>query len=62
MNELAQQGTGIIIVSSDLSEIQGMCDNILVLRQGRVMTILPRAVASKQMILAYASGSFPSRE
>jgi ribose transport system ATP-binding protein len=59
MNELAQQGTGIIIVSSDLSEILGMCDNILVLRQGRVMATLPRAMASKQAILTYASGGCP---
>ena len=62
MNELAQQGTGIIIVSSDLSEILGMCDNILVLRQGRVMTILPRAAASKATILAFASGGSLSKD
>ena len=56
MNELAKQGTGIIIVSSDLSELLGMCDRIMVLCQGRVAAILPRAEASRQSILAYASG------
>jgi ribose transport system ATP-binding protein len=56
MNELAQQGAAIIIVSSDLSEILGMCDRILVLYQGRIVASLPRAIASKQTILTYANG------
>ena len=56
MNELAQQGTAMIIVSSDLSEILGMCDRILVLYQGRIVAHLPRAAASKQAILMYANG------
>jgi ribose transport system ATP-binding protein len=59
MNEFARQGAAIIIVSSDLSEILGMCDNILVLCQGRAAAFLPRAAASKQSILAYASGGGP---
>lgn len=56
MNELTHQGTGIIIVSSNLSEILGMCDRIIVLCQGRVATILQRADATRQTILSYASG------
>jgi len=60
MNELARQGVGMIIVSSDLSEILGMCDRILVLHQGRVVATLPRSEASKQLILTYAGGGGPS--
>jgi ribose transport system ATP-binding protein len=56
MDELAGQGVGIIIVSSDLAEILGMCDRILILHQGRVMATLPRSEASKQLILKYAGG------
>ena len=56
INELARQGVGIIIVSSDLSEILGMCDRILILYQGRVAAHLPRSAASKSAILAYAGG------
>lgn len=56
MNELAHQGTGIMIVSSNLSEILGMCDCIIVLCQGRVAAILPRADATRQTILSYAGG------
>jgi len=60
MDELVRQGVGIMIVSSDLSEILGMCDNILVLHQGRVTAVLPRSIASKQLILSYASGGGPA--
>jgi ribose transport system ATP-binding protein len=56
MNDLAHKGTGIIVVSSDVSEILGMCDKIIVLRKGRVAATLPRPTATPQMILAYANG------
>jgi ribose transport system ATP-binding protein len=56
IDDLAQKGNGIIITSVDLAEILGMCDRILVLRQGRIAVDLPRAKASKQVILTYAGG------
>lgn len=56
IDELAQQGVGIIIVSSDLSEIQSLCDRVLVLYQGRVAAELPHSAASRAAILAYAGG------
>ncbi len=56
INDLACSGSGIILVSLDLNEILGMCDRILVLRQGRVVADLPRACASKQIIMMYAGG------
>ncbi len=56
MNDLAAEGIGIIIASADLTEILGMCDRILVMRQGRIVANLPRASASKQAILSYAGG------
>jgi rhamnose transport system ATP-binding protein len=36
MAELARQGLAIILISSELPELVGMCDNIVVLREGRV--------------------------
>ncbi|MCC6444755.1 MAG: sugar ABC transporter ATP-binding protein [Armatimonadetes bacterium] len=36
IDELAREGTGILLISSDLSEILGMCDGILVMREGRI--------------------------
>ena len=57
MNDLAGKGTGIIIASLDLTEILGMCDRILVLRQGKIVADLARVDASKQNILNYAGGA-----
>lgn len=56
ISDLANKGTGIMIVSSNLTEILGMCDRILVIRQGKIVANLPRAKASKQIILRYAGG------
>ena len=54
--DLASKGTGVIVVSSNLTEILGMCDRILVLRQGKIVADLPREDASKQNILHFAGG------
>jgi len=56
MSSLAQAGMGIIMISSELPEILGMSDRILVMSEGRVAAILDRAEASQETIMAYASG------
>jgi ribose transport system ATP-binding protein len=56
MSRLAQAGVGIIMVSSELPEILGMSDRILVMHEGRVAAILGRAEATQEAIMAYASG------
>ncbi len=38
INELAQKGVGIIFVSSELLELIGICDRILVVREGRIVS------------------------
>ena len=56
MSRLAQDGVGIIMISSELPEILGMSDRILVMSEGRVAAILDREEASQEIIMAYASG------
>jgi ABC-type sugar transport system ATPase subunit len=56
MSELAREGMGIIMISSELPEILGMSDRILVMHEGRVAAILDRAEATQEKIMAYASG------
>lgn len=56
MNELSREGKGILFISSDLSEILGMCDRILVLHDGSIVKQLMRNEATKERILYYASG------
>jgi ABC-type sugar transport system ATPase subunit len=56
MSQLAQTGIGIIMISSELPEILGMSDRILVMSEGRVAAILDREEATQEVIMTYASG------
>jgi ribose transport system ATP-binding protein len=56
MNELAQQGIGIIMISSEMPEILAMSDRILVMCEGRIAGELSRAEATQARIMEYASG------
>ncbi len=55
MNELAAQGKGILMVSSDMPELLGMCDRIVVLSEGRQTGILQKEEFDQETILALAS-------
>ncbi len=52
--ELAQRGCAIIMVSSELPEVLGVSDRVIVMRQGRIAGELPRAQANEQRILELA--------
>ena len=56
INDLATQGLGIILISSDMPEIMAMSDRILVMREGRQMGIFNREEATQEIILAAAMG------
>ncbi len=56
MNQLAMQGAGIILISSDLPELLGMSDRILTLCRGEVITELPAEDATQERVLYYAAG------
>ena len=57
MNELIRQGAGIIMISSELPEILGMSDHILVMRKGRVTGEFKREEATQEKILSRAWGN-----
>ncbi len=54
MGELALQGYAIIMISSEMPEILGMCDRIVVMCEGRVTGELSREEATQEKILALA--------
>ena len=56
MNSLAEQGVAIIMVSSELPEILGMSDRIMVMHEGQCTGILDRAEATQEKIMALATG------
>jgi ribose transport system ATP-binding protein len=57
MHELTKQGVGVIMISSELPEVLGMSDRIMVMRQGTIVKELSRAEASEEVVMKYAVGS-----
>ncbi|MBU1048524.1 sugar ABC transporter ATP-binding protein [Candidatus Bipolaricaulota bacterium] len=51
---LAEDGAGILIISSEVEELVDVCDRVYVLRQGRIVNELDRESISKEAILAAA--------
>lgn len=56
MNELTAEGVSLIMVSSDLPEILGMSDRIMVIHEGQVAGILSRKEATQEKIITLATG------
>ncbi len=54
MNDLARQGAVILMVSSELPELLGMSDRVLVLHKGRLSADLPRREATQERVLHFA--------
>lgn len=52
--DLAERGVGVIVVSSELPEIMGICDRIVVMRQRRMVAELARAEATAEKLLSLA--------
>ncbi len=51
INELAEEGKSILMISSELPEILGMCDRIYVMNEGRIVGELSRKEASQENIM-----------
>lgn len=61
MVQLAAEGVAIIMISSELPEILGMSDRIIVMRGGTVVDTVDRSEATQERILTAALGSAPER-
>jgi rhamnose transport system ATP-binding protein len=57
MNDLAAAGYGIIMISSEMPEVLGMSDRIVVMKEGHVTAILETAEATQEQILEAAMTS-----
>jgi ribose transport system ATP-binding protein len=56
INELVDKGLTILMISSDITEVIGMCDRILVMKQGEVKGILDKNEFSEENILRMSVG------
>jgi D-xylose transport system ATP-binding protein len=56
MNELAADGVAVVMVSSELPELLGICDRILVMHEGKAMGVLPVEQATQEKLMTLAAG------
>ena len=56
MNELAERGVAVIMISSDLEEVLGMSDRVMVMCRGHSTLTLPVAEATQERVMALATG------
>jgi putative multiple sugar transport system ATP-binding protein len=53
INRLADQGKGIIVISSELPELLGICDRIYTLSEGTITADVPRSEATPEVLMQY---------
>lgn len=56
MHEMVRNGVAVIMISSELPEVLGMSDRVVVMREGKLAGELPRSRASEESIMALATG------
>ena len=57
INDLAKTGVGIVVISSELPEVIGVCDRALVMRDGRIVGEVEGADMTQERIIAIATGA-----
>jgi ABC-type sugar transport system ATPase subunit len=55
MNRLTAEGLAILMISSELPELLGMSDRVVVMREGRVAGTLSRAEATPEAVMSLAT-------
>lgn len=56
LNRLAEEGIGVMVISSELPELLGICDRIVVLCEGRITGIVTREEATQEKVMTLATG------
>ena len=64
INELAERGAGVIVISSEEQELVGICDRILVMHEGRLtgeVTDVPHRDDTERLLMTYMMGEADGR-
>jgi rhamnose transport system ATP-binding protein len=56
LSELASDGMAVLMISSELPEVLGMADRVLVMQEGRLVAEIPRAEATEESVMTAATG------
>jgi ribose transport system ATP-binding protein len=59
LRDYAEAGNGVLVVSSEMPELIGVCDRILVLHEGRLVGDVNGRTATEQELIHLATGSVP---
>ena len=62
MDELTKSGKSIILISTDLPEVIGMSDRVVIMREGHTVLEIPKSEMNQEIILAHASGGVSENE
>jgi ABC-type sugar transport system ATPase subunit len=57
IRRMAERGAAVIVVSSELEEILGIADRVLVMREGKIQGVFPIEEASQERIMQLAVGA-----
>ena len=57
INELAKEGKAILVITSEIPELLGICDRVVVMARGRVSGTLTREEATPEAIMTLAVGA-----
>jgi ribose transport system ATP-binding protein len=57
IQRLASEGRGVIVVSSELLELIGLCHRVVVMRQGKLVAELAQDQLSEELLIAHATGT-----
>ena len=57
IQKLAREGRAVVVVSSELMELIGLCHRIMVMRAGRVQATIDAANATEDLLIAHATGT-----
>ena len=60
LNELVAKGTSVLMISSEMPELLGMCDRIYVMDEGRIVCEMPAEGATQEKIMSAILKSDPS--
>lgn len=55
IGDLVKQGKGVIVISSEIPELMGLCDRIMVMAEGRITGEVQRGEFSQELIMSYAA-------
>jgi inositol transport system ATP-binding protein len=61
MSTMAQEGKAIVMISSEMPELLGMCDRLYVMHEGRIEKEFKRSEFSQEKIMHYAAGTHKSK-